>query len=97
MKIAILGTLGSFYEIATRNYFREEISLLPCDTFEELTESLVNEEADYGCLAIENSLVGSILRNYNLKTVATSIETNKENYTRFLILSHQKNGIRHHD
>ena len=66
MKIAIQGTLGSFHEMATRNYFRDEITLLPCDSFEELTATLAGHEADYGCLAIENSLVGSILRNYRL-------------------------------
>lgn len=188
MKIAIQGTLGSFHEMASRNYFRDDISLLPCETFEELTGKLANHHADYGCLAIENSLVGSILRNfrlilenpvkivgeeylrirqnllalpgqtlgdirevhshpmaieqckeffrnhphitlinsidtalsareiseeqisgrgaigsslagdlYQLDTLAAGIETNKENYTRFLILSHRNNGTVHHE
>jgi prephenate dehydratase len=66
MKIAIQGTIGSFHEIATRNYFHEDVELLPCDTFEELAESLAEHKTAYGCLAIENSLVGSILRNYTL-------------------------------
>ena len=66
MKIAIQGTLGSFHEIATRNYFKRPVELLPCDTFEELTSTLAIHKADFGCLAVENSLVGSILRNYTL-------------------------------
>jgi len=43
--------------------------------------------------------IGSVLAAeiYGLENVAAGIETNKENYTRFLILSHQNNGIKHHD
>ncbi len=59
-------TIGSFHEIANRNYFHEDVELLPCDTFKELTESWQNTNPIMDALAIENSLVGNILHNYNL-------------------------------
>jgi prephenate dehydratase len=65
-QIAIQGGHGSFHEIAARKYFSNGISLLPCDTFGEITDALVCGKSDYGCFAIENTVAGSILQNYSL-------------------------------
>jgi prephenate dehydratase len=66
-KIAIQGVRGAFHEIATRRFFRnQEIEIVPCLTFNDLFDSLLFGESDYGVVAIENSLVGSIIPNYAL-------------------------------
>ncbi len=66
-KIAIQGGYGAFHEIAALNYFKdEEIDIVPSNTFKDLFKSLKLAKADYGIMAIENSLAGSILPNYNL-------------------------------
>jgi len=66
-KIAIQGGYGAFHEIAALNYFKdEEIEIVPSNTFKDLFKSLKLAKADYGIMAIENSLAGSILPNYNL-------------------------------
>ena len=66
-KIAIQGGYGAFHEIAAIHYFdKEEIEVIPNDTFNDLFKSLKMRHADYGIMAIENSLAGSILPNYEL-------------------------------
>ncbi len=65
-QIAIQGGHGSFHEIAARKYFNNGISLLPCNTFADITDALVEDKSNYGCFAIENTVAGSILQNYAL-------------------------------
>jgi len=66
-KIAIQGIESSFHHLAVNKLFGEEnITLLKCDSFEKVAASLVNFKADFGMLAIENTIAGSILPNYNL-------------------------------
>jgi len=66
-KIAIQGGFGAFHEIAAHHYFEnEEIEIKPRDTFRDMMKSLKHRQVDFGIMAIENSLAGSILPNYNL-------------------------------
>jgi prephenate dehydratase len=64
MKIAIQGVAGAFHDEAARKFFGDEISLLECDTFRLLCEKVDSGEADYGIMAIENTIAGSLLQNY---------------------------------
>jgi prephenate dehydratase len=66
LKIAIQGFEGCFHQVAARNYFGTGIEIVPCATFSEVSRSVARETADYGVMAIENSIAGSILPNYNL-------------------------------
>ncbi len=67
IKIAIQGGFGAFHEIAARHYFQsEDIEIIPRETFKDLFHSLKTRGVDFGIVAIENSLVGSILSNYTL-------------------------------
>jgi len=67
MKIAMQGVKGAFHEIAIEKYFKgHEYEVVPCSTFNELFDSLQFQKAHYGMVAIENSIVGSILPNYTL-------------------------------
>jgi prephenate dehydratase len=66
-RIAIQGGYGAFHEIAATCYFEgEDIEIVPNDTFHDLFKSVKLREADYGIMAIENSLAGSILPNYSI-------------------------------
>ncbi len=66
-RIAIQGGFGAFHEMAAIHYFEpEEVEIVPRNTFNDLFRSLRERKADYGILAIENSIAGSILPNYNL-------------------------------
>jgi prephenate dehydratase len=67
ISVAIQGVRGSFHEIAAVEYFRDqEVIALPCDTFGDLFRRLREGKADYGIVAFENSVAGSILPNYEL-------------------------------
>lgn len=66
-KIAIQGYPGCFHQEAAQAFFGNEADVLPCNTFRELIERAgKREESDGGVMAIENSIAGSILANYNL-------------------------------
>ncbi len=66
-KIVIQGGYGAFHEIAANYYFEgEEIEIVPRLTFKDMMKSLKKNNADFGIMAIENSLAGSILPNYSL-------------------------------
>jgi len=66
-KVAIQGIAGSFHDIATREYFNnEEIEIVPCETFKELFSTIRKDNSIIGTLAIENTIAGSLLQNYNL-------------------------------
>jgi prephenate dehydratase len=65
--IAIQGGYGAFHEIAAKAYFEPlDIEIEPNNTFKDLMTSLKQRKVDYGIMAIENSLAGSIIPNYAL-------------------------------
>jgi len=67
ISVAIQGVRGSFHEIAAIEYFRDyDILTVPCDTFWDLFRILGEGRADFGIVAFENSVAGSILPNYEL-------------------------------
>ena len=65
MKIAYQGEPGAFSEAAARRV-DSRADLLPCRSFEEVFAAVDAGKADYGALPIENSIGGSIHRNYDL-------------------------------
>lgn len=66
-RIAIQGVIGSFHDMAAHQYFKDEqIQLICCDTFEQLFENIKRDPTVIGMLAIENTIAGSLLHNYEL-------------------------------
>src|ERR671936_241337 len=65
MKIAYQGEPGAFSEAAARRV-EADAQLVPCRSFEEVFDSVEQGPASYGVLPIENSIGGSIHRNYDL-------------------------------
>ena len=65
-KVAIQGVAGCFHHEAAIKFWGEEIELIPGMTFNEAVDNIESGLADFGILAIENSLAGSIIPNYNL-------------------------------
>ncbi|HEY1022950.1 MAG TPA: prephenate dehydratase [Flavisolibacter sp.] len=64
--VSIQGFEGSFHQIAARQFFGKDIGILPCATFREVVDATKKGETDASVMAIENSIAGSILSNYNL-------------------------------
>ena len=65
-KVAIQGIKGSYHHQVALNYFGKEIELIEFLSFDELANSIANNNCDYGVMAIENSIAGSIIPNYAL-------------------------------
>ena len=66
MKVAIQGYEGSFHDIVAKEFFSNNIDTIECNTFELFFETIKAENIQYGVMAIENSIVGTIIHNYNL-------------------------------
>jgi len=66
-RIAIQGVYGSFHDIAAHQYFEnEQLQLLCCATFEDVFACMKADPTVIGMLAIENTIAGSLLHNYEL-------------------------------
>jgi prephenate dehydratase len=67
LRISIQGYEGSFHQMAAQYFFGKDVEVIPCATFREVVKIAANtKESDGGIMAIENSIAGSILANYNL-------------------------------
>lgn len=65
--VSIQGYEGSFHQVAAQQFFGKNIQVIPCATFRDVIKIAGNKkESDGGVMAIENSIAGSILPNYNL-------------------------------
>lgn len=66
-KVAIQGVPGSYHDIASHQFFKgEEIELICCSTFEEVFRQMKADSNVIGMIAIENTIAGSLLHNYEL-------------------------------
>ncbi|MFL5789024.1 MAG: prephenate dehydratase [Flavisolibacter sp.] len=67
LKISIQGFEGSFHQVAAQQFFGKDVEVITCATFREVVKIAGNKrESNGGVMAIENSIAGSILSNYNL-------------------------------
>jgi prephenate dehydratase len=66
-KVSIQGFEGCFHQEAARNFYGKSVEVICCSTFKEVVDIAGdNKKSDGGIMAIENSIAGSILPNYNL-------------------------------
>ncbi len=66
-RIAIQGVEGSFHQVAAQTFFGKQATVVCCLSFPELIRKTADEkQTGAAVMAIENSIAGSILPNYNL-------------------------------
>ncbi len=63
---AIQGIHGSFHHIAALSYLGQDTGVVPCATFSELMQKVESRQVDFGVMAVENTIAGSLLPNYRL-------------------------------
>ena len=66
MKVAFQGERGAYSEAAAIAYFGGDVQLTPCGSFDEVYTCVTTANCDRGIVPIENTLAGSIHRNYDL-------------------------------
>ncbi len=66
VNVSIQGVKGAFHEEAALSYFGNEIGIIPQITFSELIESVKSGAVDYGMIAVENTISGTIHSNLSL-------------------------------
>ena len=64
--VAIQGIKGSFHHQVAQEYFGNAIVVDECLSFEELVDSLLQDNCNQAVMAIENSIAGAIIPNYAL-------------------------------
>jgi prephenate dehydratase len=65
-RIAVQGIIGSFHEEAALKYFKEKVEVKECKSFTSVCKLVDTDKVDYAVMAIENSIAGSLLKNYQL-------------------------------
>lgn len=65
-RVAFLGERGSFSEEAALGILSEDFQMVSRPTFEDLFKAIDEGKADYILTPLENSLVGSVHRSYDL-------------------------------
>jgi prephenate dehydratase len=64
--VAIQGIQGSYHHQVALDHFGADFEILPCDSFQKVVDAVCNDRVEFGIMAIENSIAGSILPNYAL-------------------------------
>lgn len=65
--IAFQGEPGAYSELAALEFFAPaQVDTFPCRSFDDAFQAVVQATCSHGVLPIENSLAGSIHRNYDL-------------------------------
>jgi prephenate dehydratase len=66
MRLAYQGEPGAYSEAAALAYGGDHTETLPCKTFDDVFEAVVRQKATHGVVPLENSVGGTIHRNYDL-------------------------------
>ncbi|MCC8094324.1 MAG: prephenate dehydratase [Tannerellaceae bacterium] len=66
-KVAIQGIAGAYHEVVARRYYEgEDIDIIDCITFKDVIAAIKKDPSVLGMMAIENTIAGSLLQNYEL-------------------------------
>ena len=66
MRLAYQGEPGAYSEAAALQFGGPDAETLPCKSFDEVFEAVVKKRATHGVVPLENSIGGTIHRNYDL-------------------------------
>lgn len=66
LRVAFQGEPGAFSHEAARGAFGADVVIEPRRTFEEMFDAVTDGPADVAVVPIENTLAGSVIKNYDL-------------------------------
>ena len=71
LNVSIQGYAGAFHEAAARQHFTDcQVVTVPAHTFADVVAQVESGQSDVGLMAIENTLAGSLMANYDLLQTA---------------------------
>ena len=65
-RVAFQGIAGAYSEQAIRQFFGSEVESVPCRGLADIFFAVERHDADYGMLAVENAVAGSVNQSYEL-------------------------------
>lgn len=69
LRVAFQGVQGAYSESALHKYFAEgsvPVESVPKPTFDDIFEAVLDGSVEYGIIPMENSLAGTVTRNFDL-------------------------------
>ncbi|MFA5447074.1 MAG: 3-deoxy-7-phosphoheptulonate synthase [Sphaerochaeta sp.] len=82
--VSFQGERGAYSELAIRRAFDEETEVLPCRSFSDAFDAVLEGRARYGMIPVENTLGGTILENLDLLDRHRAIEVVGEQQVRII-------------
>ncbi len=64
--IGFQGEHGAYSEEALYQHFGEDVTPIPCRSFDDVFDGVRDDRLDFGVVPVENSLAGSINKTYDL-------------------------------
>ena len=95
MKVAYQGIEGAYSEAALYKHFGKNVEAIGYETFDDVFEAVKKGEVDCGILPFENTIAGSLIRNYDL-LVKEDVFAIAEVFFRIRhnLLSHKRNVLK---
>ncbi len=66
LRIAYLGTEGSFTHLAANKKFGSRVRYVPCESISEVFQKVEHGDCDYGVVPVENSIEGAVTHTFDL-------------------------------
>ncbi|MGH0053086.1 MAG: 3-deoxy-7-phosphoheptulonate synthase [Sphaerochaetaceae bacterium] len=82
--VAYQGERGAYSELAIQRTFDENTQMLPCNSFSDVFEAIMEGKASYGMIPMENTLGGTLYENLDLLDRHPGIEVVGEQQIRII-------------
>ena len=65
-KVSFQGENGAYSESASKMFFKDTITTIPCSTFKQVLDNTETGISDYSILPVENSIEGNVGESYDV-------------------------------
>ncbi len=65
-RVAFQGIEGAYSEQAIRQYYGDAVDVVPCHSFADIFQAIMDQEAEHAILPVENAQAGTVAQSYEL-------------------------------